>query len=841
MAWRISNSRIERIEDGQVTFRYRDNHRNKSMLVARTVMTLPKISIAIAAAALIFRDAWRAVVRAPRPAGFVILILSVGIAATSVTFSIVDAVMLKPLPYEDSDELVRVRGRNPAGTTTGLSREEFWDLQNHARGFDSLGVVRFGTSVEVRVGDVAHRGEVAYATTGYIHALRLAPILGRLWTPEEESQGGSNIAAIGYDFWRHRLGADPDVLGRLVEVGTNRYRIIGVMSQKAVRVDGTPVAVWLPNPEVSKKATSSETRDFYPVGRIRHGVALSELQAQASTALTLYMLERPAADRNWKVELRRFDSELLGEAETWLLPVFATVLSLLLITCVNAANVLLARSSYRAGEFAVRASLGASRTVLILTVLVESILLSIAACVVALALSSWGIGAIKPLLPRMFRSNGIAFDIRVFFASLFAAITTGAVCGILPAWRASRPSALMLPGGSRSINAVRTRWHETFLICEIASVALVLTVSTLFVESFVRVISKDLGFEGSKLLAVSTVTKYEGAISDVTQRFATIHGVVGVAAVTGGMPPLVGDAFGGAHAESPLQRSDGQTNAPTISADTYAVSPNYFEVAGISFLRGSTWDADTTGGVMVIDDVTARGLFGDRDPVGQPVLARKLRDQVFTIIGLIPRQFSRGPEQERPSAYIALRPDARPVWVGFLLRTSPPPASLVRAVEQTSAAIGPPNPSPGAGVHVVTDAFHRLTAKRRFTAELMLALGIVATVIGAAGMYAVISWTVTQQLRDIAIRLALGATPNAIRFAVLVRSVQLLATGLAIGLSAGWGLSRVFTSMLFMVSGADPFVYGIVAGILSVVGVGAAMGPAWHASRLDPNKVLQQS
>lgn len=801
-------------------------------------MTLTNCALAFRGAGFAFKDAWRAVVRAPRTAAVVIPILAVGIAATSVTFSIIDAVLLKPLPYERSHELVQVRGRDHAGAT-GLSLHEFRALQNFAPGLASLGLVRFNTAEEVRIEDVVVRGDVAHATAGYVHALRLAPIIGRLWTSEEESKGES-VAAIGYDLWRHKLGGNVDTLGAVVTVGGTHYRVIGVMPQKATHLDGTPVAVWVPLPQVTETEGSSSARNWRPIGRIRDGMSLSDVEAHANGVLARYIPERPAADRNWKVEVARIDADLLGAAEGWLVPAFIAVLSLLLVSYFNAANVLLARANQRVSEFAIRAALGGTRAHLGLSVLIESLLLSAVACLVALVLISWGIGTITPLLPPMFRSHTISFDVRVFVVSMCVALIGGCACGLLASLRASGTSSPLAHSASRSMSASKRRWQEGFLISEIAGVAVVLIVATLFVTSFVRVVFKDLGFDRSMLLAVSTLTNYEGNVDDVSTQFGAIPGVRGVAAITGGMPPLVGDAFGGAHLQSQLRRPDGPSDAPTITADIYAVSANFFTVAGISLLRGRTWDPRITADGAIVDDVTGRGLFGYTDPIGRQVIVQKVRGQVFTVVGLIPRQFLRGPERERASVFIALSPTARPKWVGFLFRTSSPPELVVDDVKRVSAAIAPPDPSPGAGVHVVSDAFSHLTARRRFTAKLMVAMGFVAIVIGAAGMYAVIYSIVSQRVREIAIRLAIGATPSAIRAGVLLRSVQLLAAGLALGLFAGWCVSRLFESMLFMVTGADPLVYGVVAGLLTAVGVAAAMGPAWYASRVDPNKVLQQ-
>jgi putative ABC transport system permease protein len=379
-----------------------------------------------------------------------------------------------------------------------------------------------------------------------------------------------------------------------------------------------------------------------------------------------------------------------------------------------------------------------------------------------------------------------------------------------------------------------------FLTAQVASVAALLVVSTLFIGSFVRVITADLGLDRSNLIGVKTLTGNGPRVAEYRDRLLVIPGVQGIAAVGGSTPPLIGSAFGGAYDEMKLYRPEAGAGAPEVEVWTYAVTADYFDVAGVPFRQGSTWPAhraaDASLVPIVIDEPTARKLFGEESPLRR-LLRERETDRVFTITGVAPYLRGFGPERTlQSSAYYPLDAMGRG-WVGFFIRTSVLPGPVARQVHETLASMIPPGRSPN--VHLVDDAFRRLTAVRRFNGLLMSLFASLAVLIGCAGVYAAVASAVSQRTREIGVRIALGATGGEIRRSVLAESGRYMLLGLAIGLPAGWLMSRGFGSIFFQVAPGDVSIHAFVAAVLVTAGLAAAVIPARRASRVDPIVTLR--
>jgi len=796
------------------------------------------------------RDAARALRRAPAHSLFILLILAVGISAATVTFSVVDAVVFKPLPFDRSEEIVMVTAKTARGFS-GFTLDEFWAIHDRVPGLDGVATMT-SYRVPITIAGAKDEGSVMRAMADLFHVLRVKPIVGRLWTADDEARGDDQIAVLSYGLWQRRLAGDPAAIGQFIRVDDKPHRIVGVLSADAVFPSSGEWSVDVYTPAVPARvsdAKSSGRQIFSGLARLRPGLAPSQVETQIRDAIRPLANPNPAAYPDWRPEVRRWDEALVGDVRSWLMLLLGTVTLIVLIACFNAANLMLARAAQRARELAVRASLGASRRQLAVTLLAESLMLSTAACVCGLLFASWGVGGVKSELPvRLFRGNSIAVNGRVFAAAMMAALVTGVLFGTVPAWQASRVSVVeLLKDGGTTATGARRRWRSIFLVSEIACIGVLLVVSTLFIMSFVRAITLDLGFDRSNLIGVSSVEGYSGTVEDLRTRFAQIPGVTGVAAVGTTSLPLVA-AFGGAYFDSPLTAVAGGADAPV---ELYRVTPNYFDVMSIPFRRGSTWSSPPTADFqpMVVDEVAARRMFGDRDPLGQQVRAKDLDNRVFTIIGIVPYVLPHGPEQVTSAspfhtwstAYYGFAPTSKPSWVSLFVRTGPPPAKVVRAVESTLASVAPPSQSGGAGVHVVDDGFRLMTAKRRFNANLMMAFAIFAMFIGAAGIYAVMASIVAQQTKEIGVRIALGATPGDIRRGVLIAAGRHLLIGLGVGLPAAWLMSRGFSAMFFQVTPTDLSTYVIVAVLLSAVSAIGAVVPARRASRVDPIISLRAS
>jgi len=781
---------------------------------------------AVRSAGRTLRDAARALRRAPAQTTFILLILTAAISAATVTYSVVDAVMLKPLPYEHGERLVMVTAQG-LNRPTLTSPEAFRAVRDRVPAFESLGSVFFAYGNQIQAGTGVELLLSAQTTRDYFDVLSVRPVLGRLWTDEEAKRG--DVALLGFEYWHSHFGGDPGALGQSLRVMRGTYRIIGVMAANASRPGGA-VAVWTPLSQASLPA----------LARLRPGTTPDAAAAQLRNALAPIAQAHGATAASWQPDVRRYDAALVGDSRGWLLLVVSIVLVVVLIACVNVANVLLTGAAERAHDLAIRASLGASRRQLAASLLAESVLLSLGAAAAALLVASWGIGAIKHVLPPLFRSSTIGLDGRVFLACAVAAFATGTLSGLVPAWQASRASVVDLLKDAATDSPARRRWRSAFLVGEIAGIGMLLVVATLFIASFIRVSSIDLGFDRANLLAESTLYKYPGTVADVTRRLQGIHGIVGAAAVTASMPPLVGHAYGGAYDTTQVKTAG--TGARAATADLMRVTANYFSVAGIAFKNGSTWtDAMMASNPIVLDDATSEELFPGGSAVGQLVLVPERGQEPFRVVGVILNGHQAGPERTWPTAFFALSPETHPAWVGFIMRTSVAPELLAPTVQASLDAIAPRSGSAGEGVHVVDEAYRQLTAKRRFNASLMTAFALFALLVGAAGIYGVMASVVAQQTKEIGVRVALGATTGDIRRGVLARAGRHVGLGLALGLPVGWLVSRTFASFFFQITPTDGSVYVVVAATTVAIALVAALVPARRAASVDPVVSLRAS
>lgn len=792
------------------------------------------------------RDAGRALRRSPAHALFIVAVLAVAIAAATVTFSVVDAVVLRPLPFDRSDQLVQIAGRNLRGPFP-LRTAQFWPIHDGVPAFEYVGALSRNTDKEpVIVDGRTEQLNIMRSTAELFQVLRLVPVVGRVWSSEEETRRDRHTAVISFRFWQRRFGGDPSVLGRILKVDKNSYQIVGVLSAAAdaAQTIGWSHEVWLPF--VPDRVVTDRSSTFvFALARLREGATPALAEAQITSALAPVAAADPAAYEGWQPVVTPLVGALVARVRDWMLLALGAVAIVVLIGCVNAANVMLARSVERARELAVRASLGASRRRIALSLLVESLLLSLAAVACALLFAVWGVGAAKAALPAgIFRADTISLNGRVLAVAILAAVATGVLFGMVPAWLASRVSIVtLLRDAGATASTARRGWRSALLIAQIACISVLLVVCTLFVTSFIRVMQLDLGIERSHLLAVSPRFGFKTTVDEVAARLKRVAGVVDVAVVTYTSPPVIAPAFGGAYPTTVLHPATADGADASVEVLVYRVTPNYFDVTGMNFNRGSVWSSSPSLDPLpvVIDDVAARRLFGTRDPLGLQVRSDfpddaiyfKERKAVFTIVGVVPFVYAKGPERPaEPSIYLPIVARPSRIFAALFARTAISADALAPAVEQALAPVAPQGAQ--SYVHAVDEAFARLTATRRVTAALMSLFALLAMLIGAAGIYGVMASIVAQQTREIGVRIALGASVSDIRRGVLHEVWRHLALGLAAGLPLAWWGSRGFGTLFFQVAPTDLSIYLIVAVLLAAVALVAAIVPARRAARVDP-------
>jgi predicted permease len=776
---------------------------------------------------LIVRDAVRSLRTAPAQSFFIVIILTVGITAGTVTYSVVDAVLLRPLPIQDPEQLVSINPSDEARVRR-ISPEVYWRLKEQLTSVQAMTAIMTLTGSISTLRGVSDDWPITFTTAAAFDVYRMRAGIGRLWTAEDEARGVTDVAVIGHNVWKEQFAGDPSILGETVKAGEGDggYRVIGVLSADSDMsgVRQTPSGFWVPY----AVPRAGRANPFAVVARMRPGVSPAQVSDE---------VRRIEGGANWQPAVTRPLDSAVAPVRRWMLLALGAAAMVVLVACVNAANLMLSRCGARAQEMAVRASLGASRLRIAFTVLLEGLLLSAVATVAAVLCSLAGVKLARTVIMgmpnlRVFRADTIAVNGRVLLAAIAATVVTGLIVALVPAWQTARaPLSSLLKDAAGTTATGRSRWRSVFLTAEVAIVVMLLVVSSLFVVSLARVFDVDLGIDRANLVAVRSRMEFGGPIAEVQRRIETVPGVSGVAVTLGAGLPLMG----GAYPETKVRRIGTESaGGIELTAFDYRVTPNYFAVAGVRFIRGGTWSEASIEGApsAVIDERVARALFGDQDPLGQ-FIRRADGERVFAIVGVVPFVAVRGPEAEiPPSIYFPLRVGPTRKYAALFVRTTRPTGEVIPLIATALESIAPAQKDPY--VVAADEAMRGLTATRRFNAGLMSVFGLVGVLIGAAGVYAVMASFVSQQTREIGVRLALGATPDRIRRNVLGLAGRHLLLGFVIGVPAAWWMSRGFTALLFQVTPADVSVYLGVALILAAVGLLSAWIPARRAARVDP-------
>lgn len=804
-------------------------------------------------ALVILRDALRGLRAGKGTTPLAFAILALAIAAGTMTFSVVDAIALRRLPFAAPERLVAIAVVNPNGVPAGnAAPQDYFRWKNRVDALETLGAYRQTVLLPVQVAGPPEHLAVARVTTNLFEVLGATPALGRLFGPEHDAPGSDGVVVLSHALWSRAFAADPAVIGRSLTMGTEVRTIIGVLPGNITYPVGPERATDAYIPSVAAaderlEATPIRTFNMQIIGRLRAGATIAQAQQQID-ALNAARFGATSGGKRVHLVLPLHD-RVVGPAKSWLLLVLAGVGCVLLVACVNVANLLLARATVRARELATREVLGASRGHIALTLMCEGLLLTVAAGAAGITLAYAGVDLASSMLPEgLARASTIGLDARVLVVSISVVLLCGLAFASAPVWLASRidlfaatrSSSGAVIGGRR-----RTRSLGAFLVAEMAFVSALLVATTLVVTTFVLITTADLGFDRRNLMAFGVQKSFEtvpkpgraasGATfrADLLQRVRAIPGVTGAALIRSGVP------LAGGSSSSYLFSIPGRNDGKTATIATREVTPEYFSTMNFRLVRGRWFEPSDGPGaprVVVINDTAAARYFAGRDPVGQAVNSRG----PATVIGVIFSVRMHGPEFElEPELYepIDQVATASTNAVQLVVRTSGPAATLAPGIRETArAALGDGEIFQP---RFIDDNFHRLTAGRRFNAGLMTIFGVVALVIGAIGIYGTMAFVVAQEVRAIGLRMALGATPARVRASVLKEAVARVVAGVVIGLTCAWAASSLFTSLVFGVLPTHPAIYASVAVMMAAVGVLAALVPALRASRLDPLVALR--
>ena len=797
-----------------------------------------------------------------------VLTLALGIGANVATFSVVYAVLLRPLPFPNSEQLVRVFDdlRGPAEQDIGMSAPELWDLQDRSGVFQELSAVAPGSSA-VGGGDRAVRAESLVTSPDYFALLGAKPELGRVYTRQDAAPGFLEPVVISNGFWHRYYGSDPQIVGRKMRLDNDMYTIVGVMPP-GFRHPGptldTDVEVWVATgfngAPFPVPAVRSQRMIPGAIGRLKPGLTLAQAQARLDAYTSQLSQQYPddyPAPAKWAVRLVPVKEDLVGPQRTELFILLGAVGFVLLIACVNIANLLLARSSGRRREIAIRLTLGASRARLVSQLLTESTLLALVSGIVALAAVVFLKNAILSLAPAEIpRLNEVDVSAGVLFFALMISIVTGFLFGLVPALQTANPDQLEnLREGSRGSGSGRrhTRVSRLLVVSEVTLSIVLLAAAGLLLRSFWRVLEVRPGFNPAHLTTVqiwipisnnpatdlySVEEKRAEFLLKIFRRVSTLPGVEQLSISGNDTLPM---NSGRNYSQFSIQGRPTESERNPV-ADIAVVDTQYFRTMEIPLITGRDFtDLDTyqTQPVAVIDQTLARQYWPSENPIGQLLkfgFGRGL--QGVTIIGVVGDIKSDGFEAPSvPHIYVPLGQFA-PVNAVVFLRSRSDAASLGEAVRHEVEAVDANVP-----VHSIStmdQIIARSVANRRFALELLGVFAAVALLLAAVGIYGVMSYSFSQRAHEVGIRVALGAQRLDILRMTLGEGMRVVGIGLASGLVGAAIVTRVFRSMLFGIGPADPMTFVCVSVILAAVALFACYIPAQRATRVDPLVALRE-
>lgn len=806
---------------------------------------MPKELLATLAADV--RHAARALRRTPRFAAAAILTLALGLGATTVIFSLVDHIVLRPLPYRDVERLVVVREviEEMRGTypSLGANASHYLGWRNGCASCEGVAALRKLQLTMTGDGDPQPLGAVR-VSANFLPLLGVQPAIGRGFTPEEDAPGNDRVVLLSDAFWRRQFGGERSIVGTTILLDDAPYTVSGVLPADFALPAGDALGpiVGLPREiDVFKPLALSPREqvtpgefDYVVLAKLRQGVAPRVARAQLDAVVTS-IVARGTSGMTIRTQVASLQDQVVGASRRPMLFLLAAVAGVLLIVCVNLANLSLARNSARRREAAVRIALGAGRARLMRLALTESLLLAVTGGALGLLLAWWGIRALVASAPATLpRVSAVGLDARVFAVGAIVAIVVGFAVGVFPALRlASADPAETLKSGGRTTTASRgaNRRRGVFIASQIALSTVLLVGTGLFLRSFVRVLGVDRGFESERLLAIDVAlprTKYSRG--DLRAQFheramdelRTLPGVTSVA-VTSALP-LEGES----QVDMLSYENDTRPAGERPTGGIRLVSPTYFETLGMPIRRGRAFDAsDRNRPVVVLSERAASTLWPGEDPIGKRMVPGS-NDPLAEVVGIV--SDVRTSTLEKEGSFIAYVP----YWqrglaeASIVLRTTGDPAGITSAARAALRRVDPLVPV--AKTRTMEQVVSTTVAVRRFQVTLLVMFAVMALLTASIGIYGVISQSLATRTGEIGVRMALGAQPARVHRLVLAEGLRPVAAGLAIGVAGSIALGRWTENLLFEVRASDPITIAGVVMILGVVALVACLIPARRAT-----------
>jgi predicted permease len=806
----------------------------------------------------------RAFLKSPGFTVAAVVALTLGIGTNTAIFSVVNSVLLKPAPFPDPDRLVMFLNTSPQGSGAGASPAKFQHWREQTGIVEDVAAFRTGV-VNLTGGGFPEQLQSAQVSADYFRLFGARTMLGRTFTPEEDLPHGEKVVVLSHGFWNRRFAADPRIVGKTISLGGDPHVVIGILAPGFDFRDFGPAPdLWVPF-QLDPHPTD-QGHYFLAAGRLKPGVSLEQANARLKLSAEDYRRKYPSAlPANQGFGAEPIREAMVGNVRSSLLVLAGAVSFVLLIACANVANLLLARAVGRRREIAIRAAIGAGRGRIVRQLLTESLLLSTAGAVAGSALGIVGIRALLSVntanLPRVGEEGSlVALDWRVLAFTIVAAGVTGILFGLIPALQSSRPdlSATLKESGGRAGTGVRQNKARTILVLSEVALAVVLLVgSALLIRTSVALAAVKPGFDPQNVLTLRTSINgpqfsMSAAVDQLVrtgvERLGHIPGVLQASATC--CVPLEG-GYGLPFIVMGRPLTDGPFHG---GGGWQTVSPGYFEVFKIPVVRGRDFtDRDTSGSapVVVINQAMARRFWPKSDPmsdkiwIGKGLMPQLAAETPRQIIGIVGDVHGNGLNADpAPAMYIAQAqvPDginalnARLTPLKWVVRTQGNPLRLSAAIQEQIRQV---SGLPVSDIRTMDEVVSRSTSRQRFNMLLMTVFGSAALLLAGIGIYGLMAYSVQQRTQEIGIRLALGADTTDVRRMVVFQGMRLALAGVAIGIAAAFGLTRLMTAFLFGVDAKDPAVFGAVAVLLSLVSLLAVWLPARRATRVDPVLALR--
>ncbi|HZS04924.1 MAG TPA: ABC transporter permease [Blastocatellia bacterium] len=773
-----------------------------------------------------------------------VLALALGIGANTAIFTVVNAVLLRPLPYQQPERLVWAWGNFAQSSRAAVSPPDFIDYRDQNRSFSHFAAFTVGgeSAANLTGAGEPERIPSALVTTGFFQTFGVNPLLGRAFLPDEDQAGHDHAVVLSYGLWQRRFGGDRNIIGRELAIDGENYAVVGVMPpgfQYPPRAE-----MWAPLGFYHPGMKARGAHFLRPVARLKPGVTRE--QAQADFDLIAGRLEQqyPNTNKGWSLKLVPLDEVIIGGSmrlALWVL--LGAVGFVLLIACANVANLLLARASARQREIAVRRALGASRLRVIRQLLTESMLLAALGGIVGTLLAVWGVDLLVALSPgNIPRVGEISVDGRVFAFTLLVSLLTGVIFGLVPAWQSSRTDlneALKEGGRSSAAGGGRYGVRNLLVVAEIALALVLLAGAGLLIRSFRHLQQVSPGFNPAGVLTARidlSEARYREPqkrvifFSQVLERTRTLPGVEAVGMISElPMSGQLNDTNFTIEGRWPLVA--GQEN----DADIRRVSDGYFTAIGIPLLRGRHFtgqEVTENRPVVIINQALAAQYFPGVDPVGKRLIIETGEPQPAAreIVGIVGDVQHFGLGQGLPAEmYI---PSLRFPWANMVVRTATDPPALAPAIRSQVLAVDPDQPV--SNFRTMEQLISTSVAQPRFQTRLLTIFAAVALALAVVGIFGVMSYAVSQRTHEIGIRMALGAKRGDILKLVIGQGMVLAASGVAVGLAVAFALTRVMRNLLFEVSATDPLTFVAITLLLLGAATLACLVPARRATRTDP-------